>query len=79
MIRGRSPDHICALCDEYSVKQADPAAGTGMGRCMVRTGGHLSQHVEWNGSTCVSFRIDRKNLAARRQYVTMQQQKETPP
>jgi hypothetical protein len=73
-MRGPGPDDICALCDEYSVRQAAPEqAARGMGRCLVRDeSGPLHLHVEWNGRTCVSFRLDRPNLATRRQYVALQ-------
>jgi len=69
---------ICALCDEWSLKQAAPEyAAIGMGRCLARHDhGHLSVHVGWDSETCVSFRIDRTNLAKRRQYVEIQRQKQ---
>lgn len=74
MIRGRSPDDICAFCDEYRVKDADPEyAAIGMGRCNVQAENPpLSKHVAWDSNPCVSFRIDTKNLAVRRQYVQVQ-------
>jgi hypothetical protein len=83
MIRGASPDDICALCDEYSVKQAAPEyAAIGMGLCPVkRDNPPLSAHVSWDAPACVSFRLDRVNVVARRQYVQVQRlnQQETPP
>ena len=67
---------ICALCDEFSVKQADPEqAEAGIGRCLARTGTRLADHVHWNESTCVSFRLDRPNLGKRRQYIQIQADK----
>lgn len=73
MIRGHSPDEMCALCDEYSVKQADSAqAALGMGLCGVSEPGKARVHVAWDCRVCVSFRLDHKNLAARRQYVQVQ-------
>jgi hypothetical protein len=74
----RNHDQICAMCDEYSVKQAAPEyAALGMGRCLARHDhGHLSVHVGWDCETCVSFRLDRSNLAKRRQYVATQRQKQ---
>lgn len=71
---------ICALCDEFSVKQASPEqAGIGMGRCLARTGALLSGHVAWDSETCVSFRLDGPNLARRQQYVQVQKlNKEAP-
>lgn len=79
MIRGPAPDDICAMCDEFSVKQAAPEmAELGMGRCRkhFEHGHGLDIHVGWNSRTCVSFRLDRGNIAARRQYVQMQHNKE---
>jgi hypothetical protein len=77
----RDRDEKCAYCDEFSVKQAEPEyADVGMGRCLASDSDHTkSQHVAWNGRTCISYRLDRQNLAARRQYIAIQQQKETPP
>jgi len=73
MIRGRGPDDICALCDEYSVKLADPEqAAQGRGQCQIPARGRQLQHVEWDGETCVSYRLDWPNLAPRRQYVAVQ-------
>jgi len=73
MIRGRGADDICALCDEYSVKLADPEqAAQGRGLCQVAEPGRQLGHVDWDGRTCVSFRLDWPNLAARRQYVAVQ-------
>jgi hypothetical protein len=74
----RNHDQICAMCDEYSVKQAAPEyVALGMGRCLARHDhGHLSVHVGWDCETCVSFRLDRANLAKRRQYVQIQRQKQ---
>ena len=73
-----SANRICALCDEWSLKQAAPEyAALGMGRCLARHDhGHLAVYVAWNGETCVSFRLDRANLAKRRQYVQVQRQKQ---
>jgi hypothetical protein len=73
MIRGRGPDDICALCDEYSVKLADPEkAAQGRGQCQKAEQGKPLAHVDWDGGTCVSFRLDWPNLAPRRQYVAVQ-------
>ena len=74
----RNHDQICALCDEFSVKQAPSEyAALGMGRCLARHDhAHLSVYVAWNGETCVSFRLDRPNLAKRRQYVEVRRQKQ---
>lgn len=79
MIRGPSPDDICATCDEYSVRDAEPEyAAIGMGRCSVQAENPpLSKHVAWNASPCVSHCIDRANLAARRQYVQVQRLNES--
>ena len=72
MTRRHGLDDICALCDEYSVKLADPEqAALGRGQCQVAERGRTLRHVEWNNQTCVSHRLDRPNLAARRQYVAM--------
>jgi hypothetical protein len=85
MTRAANPDDICAYCDEFSVKQAAPEmAELGMGRCRKHfEGSHgLDIHVGWNSRTCVSFRLDRVNIAARRQYVQVQrinQKPESPP
>lgn len=69
----RDPSRVCALCDEYSVKQAEPEkAQAGMGRCLIRAGTNLAEHVQWDEATCVSFRLDRINLARRQQYVQVQ-------
>lgn len=71
---------ICALCDEFSVKQADPEqAALGMGRCLARTSGHLSTHVGWDDGACVLFRLDRVNLVRRQQYVQVQKLNRTSP
>jgi hypothetical protein len=80
-VNRRDRDEKCALCDEYSVREAEPEfADVGMGRCMARDPkGFLSPHVAWNAETCISYRIDRPNLGKRRQYIAIQQQKETPP
>jgi hypothetical protein len=74
----REQKNSCALCNEYSVKQAAPEyAALGMGRCLVRHDlGHLSVHVGWDSETCVSFCLDRANLAKRRHYVQIQRQKQ---
>lgn len=84
MIRGPSPDDICAMCDEYRVKDADPDyAALGMGICKKRvdTPIYTSIYVAWNGDPCVSHRLDRPNLAARRQYVQVQKlnERDSPP
>lgn len=78
-MRTPGPDDICALCDEYSVKLAEPEyAAIGMGRCLVQAEQRfLSAHVAWDNKTCVSFRLDRPNLAARRQYVAVQRRAAT--
>lgn len=77
------PNQICALCDEYSVKQAAPEfAELGMGRCLARhESGVLSIHVSWDAPFCVSFRQDRANIVARQQYIQVQKinQRETRP
>ncbi|KQQ93641.1 hypothetical protein [Massilia sp. Leaf139] len=73
MIRGRGPDDICALCDEYSVRAADPKhAAQGKGLCQKGEQGKPLVHVDWDSGTCVSYRLDWPNLAARRQYVAIQ-------
>lgn len=74
MTRAHNPDHICAMCDEYSVKQAEPEyAAIGMGRCQVQAENPpLSKHVAWSQGACISFRLDKANIAARRQYVQVQ-------
>lgn len=74
MTRAHDPEAICACCDEYSVKQAAPEyADIGMGKCMVQCENPpLSPHVSWDRPACISFRLDRKNLGARRQYVQVQ-------
>jgi hypothetical protein len=73
MIRGASPDDICAFCDEFSVRQAAPEyAAIGMGQCQVAEAGRPLRHVAWDNPNCVSFRLDRVNLVARRQYVQVQ-------
>lgn len=63
------------MCDEYSVRTAEPEyAEIGMGRCNVQAENPpLSKHVSWDAAPCVSFRLDRPNIAARRQYVQLQQ------
>jgi hypothetical protein len=77
MIRGAAPDDICAFCDEFSVKQAAPEyAALGMGRCGVAEPGKPHVHTEWSASKCVSYRLDRLNLPARRQYVAQQRNKQ---
>jgi hypothetical protein len=70
-MRSPSPDDICGLCDEFDATQAAAdGAEQGMGRCWVRdVSSPLDLHVPWNGSTCVSFRLDRQNLRCRRQFV----------
>lgn len=70
-MRGSNPDHICGLCDEFDVDQAEPEqAAQGMGRCLVRDArGSLSHHVAWSDGKCVSFRLDRPNLRRRRNFV----------
>lgn len=75
MIRGASPDDICALCDEFKLKDADPAyRDIGMGICQKRvdTPMYSLVYVAWNNEACVSHHVDRPNLAARRQYVQKQ-------
>jgi hypothetical protein len=81
MICGPDPSEMCALCDEFSVRLAAPEyADVGMGRCLASDSDQAKfQYVAWNSRPCISYRVDIKNLAARRQYVAIQQQKETPP
>lgn len=78
MTHRAGPDDICAMCDEFSLRGADPAK-PGTGVCQVAETGRPLRHIEWNGRTCVSFRLDRANIELRRQYVQTQQEKETPP
>lgn len=68
MTRTRTPEDICAYCDEY-LKAPPEYAELGMGRCAAHTDGVLSAYVEWNGRTCVSYRVDKLYLAQRREYV----------
>lgn len=69
------PDDICALCDEFSVKRANPEyASLGMGRCLGEE--RIVRHVAWDSRTCITFRLDKPNIAARRQYVQQQRNKE---
>lgn len=75
MIRRTGPDDICAMCDEFSLRGADPAK-PGTGVCQVAEAGRPLHQVEWNGHTCVSFRLDRPNIEKRRQYVAQQNIKE---
>lgn len=77
MIRAPSPEDICAYCDEFSLKGVDPdIASIGMGRCLARSESErLNLHVGWNSQTCVSYRLDRANIAKRRQYVQQQKTK----
>lgn len=73
MIRGRGPDDICALCDEFSRKLADPdQVAQGRGLCLITEPGRPRRHVDWAGETCVSYRLDWPNMAARRQFVAVQ-------
>jgi len=68
-----NPDEICGLCDEFTVKLAAPEkAAAGQGLCLVAEQGKELQHVNWDGRPCVSFRLDRQHLSARRQYVAVQ-------
>lgn len=78
MIRSPNPDDICAMCDEWTRKGVDPdIASIGMGRCLARSESErLNLHVGWNAQTCVSYRLDRSNIAKRRQYVQQQKTKE---
>lgn len=74
MTRAHDPEDICAMCDEYRVRDAEPEyAAVGMGRCNVQADNPpLSKHVAWDNRTCLSFRLDRPNIVARRQYVQVQ-------
>lgn len=73
MTRPTTPDDICALCNEYSIREAAPEyAALGMGRCLARTTRFLSAHVAWDEKPCVSYRLDRPNIVKRRQYVQVQ-------
>jgi hypothetical protein len=74
MTRAHDPEAICAFCDEYRVRDAEPEyAAIGMGKCLVQSENPpLSAHVAWDCRACISFRLDRKNIAARRQYVQVQ-------
>lgn len=74
MTRAHNPEDICAHCDEYSVRQAAPEyADIGMGKCLVQCENPpLAAHVSWDRPACVSFRLDRRNIVARRQYVQVQ-------
>lgn len=73
-MRSPNPDHICGLCDEFDADRADlEYAECGMGRCQVHAeGGVLAVHVAWDGRPCVSFRLDRPNLRAKREFVAVQ-------
>lgn len=73
-MRAPNSDHICGLCDEFDAGLAAPEyAACGMGRCRVHAeGGVLAVHVPWDGWPCVSFRLDRPNLRAKRQFVALQ-------
>lgn len=75
----RDRTEICALCNEYSVREAEPEyAELGMGRCMLRDPrGYLKTHVAWNNKPCVGYKLDKPNLAKRRQYIAVQQQKDS--
>jgi hypothetical protein len=79
MIRGPSSDDICAYCDYFTTKDADLAhVAAGMALCLKRvyTPMYDLQYVPWNNGTCVSFRLDRPNLAKRRHFVQQQKSKE---
>lgn len=76
MTRRTGPDDICAMCDEFSLRGADPAK-PGTGVCQIAEAGRPLRTVGWNGPTCVSFRIDRPNLEKRRQYVAQRNAKAT--
>lgn len=79
MTRAHNPDDICATCDEFKLKDADPAyRDIGMGICQKRvdTPMYSLVYVAWNNQPCVSYRVDRPNLAARRQYVAQWRQAE---
>jgi hypothetical protein len=72
-MRCSNPDHICGLCDEFDVDQAAPeCAEKGMGLCLVAEQGKPFVHVSWDSRPCVSFRLERVNLAKRRQEVELQ-------
>lgn len=69
MIRSCSPDDICAYCDEFSVRQADPEqAKIGMGKCLLPR--EYAVHAAWD-ATCEAFR-PAADAEARRQYVQVQ-------
>jgi hypothetical protein len=76
MLVTRSGDQndICGLCDEFDLDQAAPErTALGQGRCLARDeASRLHPHVDWNGRTCVLFRLDRPNLQQRRQFVEVQ-------
>lgn len=80
MIRGRGLDDLCALCDEFSRKLAEPdQVEQGRGLCPVAEPGKPLRHVDWDGDTCVSFRLDRPNLRRRRQFVEVQRRAQQAP
>jgi hypothetical protein len=77
MTRTHNPEDICAMCDEFKLKDADPAyRDIGMGICQKRvdTPMYSLVYVAWSNPTCVSYRLDKPNLSVRRQYVAMQRQ-----
>lgn len=79
MTRAHNPDDICATCDEFKLKDAEPAyCDIGMGICQKRvdTPMYDLKYVGWNNGACISFRLDRPNLAKRRQYVAQWRQAE---
>ena len=78
-MRSPSPDDICGLCDEFDVDQAAPeCAEKGQGLCLARDeASRLHLNVDWNGQTCVLFRLDQPNLRQRRQFVEVQRRSKT--
>jgi hypothetical protein len=77
MTRTPSPTDICAFCDEFSAKLAAPEyRKLGLGLCQVSEPGKALVHVAWNGDPCISHRVDRQNLAARREFVEKQRAKQ---
>lgn len=74
MSRSRDTGNVCGLCDEFDVDQAAPEqVAQGRGRCLVRDErSRLALHVDWDGSSCVSFRLDRANLREKKRFVEAQ-------
>lgn len=76
MTRAPSTTDICAFCDEFR-KAAPEYADLGLGRCRVHEGQPpLSVHVRWDARTCISYRLDKPNLSARREFVDKQRAKQ---